>query len=207
MKFLKLAALLILPCLAAPVFATTPLVGVDFEVLQTPKKIDGKIEVREFFSYACNACYKQALALKPLVDNLPNDVQFKRTPLPSANGLGSEVKLYLTLEAMPSGSEKAHFIFLEESAKKGGSALTPKAISTSLTVSRVNLGKFNGYYSSIAIHRAENEAKFLVNHYKITDTPAVIVNGKYIVKGAPNNVLTTVKYLVEQERNKASKPR
>ena len=73
----------------------------EFTVLSPPQATEpGKVEVIEFFSYACGHCYRLEPFLEAWEKKLPPDVVFRRVP-----GVGSEqwsalAQLFYTLEAM-----------------------------------------------------------------------------------------------------------
>ena len=66
-----------------------------------PGQATGKIEVVEFFWYACPHCYHFEPTLEPWVAKLPQDVHFRRIPV-GFNDVRKEFhqRLYFTLEAM-----------------------------------------------------------------------------------------------------------
>ena len=95
------AALMALPlsALAAPALVQ----GKNFQLIRPaqPGESTGKIEVLEFFSYACPHCFEFEGKIAVWSKSLPKDVVFKRVPI-SFNRESWAImgKVYLSLEAM-----------------------------------------------------------------------------------------------------------
>jgi thiol:disulfide interchange protein DsbA len=80
-----------------------PVEGTDFRKLKQPVATasPGKVEVIEFFWYACPHCFHFEPMLEPWVAKLPADVHFRRVPV-GFNDVRKEFhqRIYYTLEAM-----------------------------------------------------------------------------------------------------------
>src|SRR6218665_728173 len=77
--------------------------GTDYLVLDKSAGVEapqGKIEVVEFFWYACPHCNSFEPALEAWVKQLPKDVAFRRAPVSFRSDFVPLQKLYYTLEAL-----------------------------------------------------------------------------------------------------------
>jgi protein dithiol oxidoreductase (disulfide-forming) len=70
--------------------------GHDYVVLSTPQRqdVNGKIEVMEFFSWACPHCYEFYPKLARWLSTLPKDTSFRRF---GASGMGGAGEGFLRL--------------------------------------------------------------------------------------------------------------
>ena len=64
--------------------------------------------------------------------------------------------------------------------------------------------EFVGTYNSFGVRARVQQAQSKIRGARITGTPTMLVNGKYVVSasmaGSHENVLQVVEYLAEQER-------
>src|SRR5215203_5599086 len=65
-----------------------------------PVAVKGKIEVIEFFSYACPHCYHLEPVISAWLKKLPADVTFHRVPLAGGPAWQPTAKLFYALDAM-----------------------------------------------------------------------------------------------------------
>ena len=79
-----------------------PLEGRDFQSLAKPIAVpaNGKIEVIEFFSYACPHCSAYEPVLGPWLKQLPADVAVRRVPVTFLMNADNFQRTYYSLEAM-----------------------------------------------------------------------------------------------------------
>jgi thiol:disulfide interchange protein DsbA len=80
----------------------TPLEGREFLRVESPQPVStpGKIEVLEFFSYACPHCNALEPALETWVDRLPPFVAFRRVPVPFLANMENFQRTYYALESL-----------------------------------------------------------------------------------------------------------
>lgn len=190
-RFLTLAAACLLTATAtfataasAATPAAAPLVeGKDYRVLTPPKPTSspGKIEVVEFFSYACPHCAKFAPLVSAWAEKLPKDVVFKRVPVSYGRPPWMNLqRAYFALEAIGelrrldaplfrAIHEEQKNLFDEQSiadwvGKQGGDAT-----------------KFANAYVSFGINSATVKADQMAEDYAIDAVPTLAVNGRYVV--------------------------
>ena len=68
-----------------------------------------------------------------------------------------------------------------------------------------NPANFANLYNSFAVSGKVAQGKALAQQYGLDGVPAVVVNGKYLVKGSDAKVLKTVNELIAKERLAAAK--
>jgi len=184
MRSLTLAVL----CLAAALCAGTPAraqlaEGRDYRLLTParPTSSPGKIEVVEFFSYACPHCAR----LNPLVSawaaKQPKDVVFKRVAVSYGRAAWMNLsRSYYALEATGDLSkldaalfraihDEHQNLFDEQSigdwvGKEGGDAT-----------------RFANAYVSFGVNNQTVQADQMAEDYAIDGVPALTVNGRYVV--------------------------
>ena len=97
------SALVLSPMGSAHAQGKPPVAGTDYLVLDKPVPSEapaGKVEVIEFFWYACPHCFAFEPALTAWLKKLPKNVAFRRVPVVFQDSFIPPQKLYYTLEAM-----------------------------------------------------------------------------------------------------------
>ncbi|HTD31650.1 MAG TPA: thiol:disulfide interchange protein DsbA/DsbL [Steroidobacteraceae bacterium] len=178
------AVLALAPLLGAPP-AQAQVEGTNYAVLSPaqPTQNPGKIEVLEFFSYACPHCAEFYPLVSTWLAMQPKDVAFRRVPV------GFERPPWINLQRayfalLASGDfdrldgplfaaiHQEHLLLFDESAladwvgKKGG-----------------NAEKFAAAYVSFGINNQTVQADKMVEDYHVTGVPTLVVDGKYVALG------------------------
>jgi thiol:disulfide interchange protein DsbA len=190
MKPLIAVALFLLGIASGPLQAQTarPLVqGREYDLIEPaqPTANPGKIEVIEFFSYACPHCYHFEPVVSKWLQKLPADVEFKRLPLSAGPAWSPTAKLFFALEAM--GIEPRHHsdIF---NAIHGDRSLNPNdesAISAWVAKRGVDTAKFKIAYGFTGPRLEQMQKTFAA--YGVTGVPAIVVDGKYRIRNESIN--------------------
>lgn len=166
---------------AAPAIALQD--GVNYKRLEPAVPLNvtpGKAEVVEVFWYACGHCY----LLEPKLETWertgkPSNVQLMRLPATWNDTLKAHARLYYTAELL--GKMPAwHAELFREINVKGNRLDTPAAMQAYFVAHGVPAADFQKAYSSFAVESKVRRAEDLNRRYKITGTPTVIVNGKYV---------------------------
>jgi thiol:disulfide interchange protein DsbA len=171
---------------ALPVHASPAAVeGTDFRVIPSPQPTSspGKIEVLEFFSYACPHCNDFYPMVSTWAAKLPKDVVFNRVPV----GFGRQAwvnlaRAYYSLKASGDFDKldgplfralhEEHLNLVDEGSladwvgKQGGHA-----------------DKFAGAYTSFGVNNDTERADEMVQSYTVDAVPTLAINGRYIVLG------------------------
>lgn len=178
---------------------------VDYKVYPQPAKVDdpNKIEVREYFSFACPHCFSLESSTRDWKTKLGDDVNFVMTPVvfrPNWEPLASAYYIADALGKLDTIQPKLfHAIHVENK-----NLYSEDALAEFFTQFEVPEDKFRKLYSSFSIRVKVKQAKALAQSSRITGVPTMVVNGKYQVsiqqgKGF-SHLLNTVDYLIEKER-------
>jgi thiol:disulfide interchange protein DsbA len=180
--------------------------GVNYKLLtpaQPTNVAPGKIEVVEVFWYACGHCY----ALEPKLEawdrkGRPADAELVRVPATWNNMLKTHARLFYTMELL--GKQNLNQDIWREINLKGNRLDTPAAIETFFTSRGVSKADFQRAFSGFAIDSKVMKAEDLNRRYKITGTPTVIVNGKYVtdigMAGSEDKLFEVINALVAKEK-------
>jgi thiol:disulfide interchange protein DsbA len=170
--------------LAAPLAgaATEPVEGVHYKVLKPAQPTNvgpGKVEVVEAFWYACGHCY----LLEPRLEAWDKKgrapyVQLVRLPAVWNPLVKTHARLYYTIEAL--GRPDLHAEVFREINVRGNRLDTPEKIASFMAARGVSKADFEKTSASFAVESNLARAADLNKRYRITSTPTVIVNGKYV---------------------------
>ena len=172
--------------LALPVAAQAQLaVGRDYAVIEPALPTDNpaKIEVIEFFSYACPHCSDLNPYVVKWSAKLPADVAFRRVPVGFGNPFYQLMaKLYYALEAIGELNrlDTAVFTAIHE---KGLKLIDDKSVLDWVTAQGVDAKTFSDAYNSFGVMSKIKRAEQLAQSSKIRGVPAIVVDGRYLVVG------------------------
>src|SRR2546421_3343853 len=173
----------------------------NYTELKTPQPVEAqgcKIDVVEFFWYGCIHCYNLEPALESWLKKLPPDVQFRRVPAVFNPRWGHDAAIYYTFEAMGL-LDKLHRPFFDAIHRGGLRTDNPQALEQWLQKQGVEVKKFNETLKSFAVQSKTRRAIQLTTGYAIEGTPAIAVQGRYVVN-AGEGMLQTVSSLVDRAR-------
>ena len=177
-------ALVSLLALALPAQAQLA-AGVDFAEIKPPLQVDNpaKIEVVEFFSYACPHCNDLNPIVKKWAAKLPADVAFKRVPV-SFNSPFYQLmaKLFYTLESLGE-MEKLDAAAFDAIHVKGLKLIDEKSVQEWAVSQGVDAKKFSDAFKSFSVDSNVKRADQLSRSAKIPGVPALVVDDRYLVVG------------------------
>lgn len=200
------SALVLSPIGSAHAQAKAPVAGTDYLVLDKPVATDaaaGKVEVIEFFWYACPHCFAFEPALTAWVKKLPKNVAFRRVPVVFQDSFIPPQKLYYTLEAMGQLEAQHEKVFnaihVERQKLDKDNLVIDWAVKQGL-----DKAKFVETYNSFAVATKARKAAQLQEAYKVAGVPAMGVAGRFYTDGTLSQSmergLTVVDYLVSQQK-------
>jgi thiol:disulfide interchange protein DsbA len=202
---LLLLALSPLSALAAP--APAALVeGKDYEVIDAPgpfAPLAGRIEVVEMFGYTCPHCAHFEPQLEAWAKKLPKDVRF--TPVPAAFGgvWDSFARAYYAAEqvGVAERSHAAMFKALHDDGTLPMQNVSPDELAGFYKAYGVTTERYTAALKSDAVTQKIAAAKAFAQRTKVPGTPALVVNGKYLVKGTSfEDMLRNTDALIARER-------
>jgi len=162
----------------------------------------GKVEVVEVFWYACGHCY----LLEPKLaawekKGKPANVQLVRMPAMWNEVLKTHARLFYTIEVL--GKPQLHDEAFREINVRGNRLETPEKIEAFLTARGVSKADFQKTFTGFAVESKLARAADLNKRYRITSTPTVVVNGKYVtdasMAGSEDKLFEVINALVARE--------
>lgn len=209
MKHLVLSAMTVsLVAMSGLVSAAEPFVaGKDYSVLARPGKVDkpGMIEVREFFWYGCPHCYTLEPYVASWLAKKPANVNFVRTPAAMNPVWEQNARGYYAVELMGL-TNKVHKPLFDAINQKNQRLFDQKSLANFYQGYGVDSNKFNAMFNSFAVSGKIAQSKQLAQAYQLDGVPALVVNGKYVVKGENQKTIQVVNYLINKERALLQKP-
>jgi thiol:disulfide interchange protein DsbA len=160
-------------------------VGRDYVAIEPVQLTDNpaKIEVIEFFSYACPHCNDLAPNINQWAAKLPSDVVLKRVPVGfNAPFYQLMAKLYYALEAIGELQRLDAAVF-NAIHVKGLKLVDDKSVAEWVTSQGVDAKKFSDAYNSFGVSTKTKRADQLAQAARISGVPAIVVDGQYLVTG------------------------
>jgi thiol:disulfide interchange protein DsbA len=180
--------------------------GKDYRTLDQRVAVEaapGKIEVVEFFWYACPHCNAFEPRLVAWSKKLPPDVVLRRVPVAFRDDFVPQQRLYYTLEAMGKVGELHGKVF---EAIHGQRQPTNREDSILAFAEKNGLdrAKFQELYNSFGVSTKARRAAQLQDAYKVEGVPAIGVAGRYYVDGETagnmDRALQVTDFLVAEAR-------
>jgi thiol:disulfide interchange protein DsbA len=182
-----------------------PAEGKDYQKLQTPVQIPktGKIEVVEFFWYACPHCYAFEPMLEPWASNLQADTHFRRVPVAFDALKEVHQQIYYTwealglVEAMHAKTFKRFHV--ERKPINREADMLAFAQENGLDVAKVKAA-----WNSFGVTTKMHQAAQLSDDYQIDGVPELGIQGRFTTSpskgGGPINCLQVADTLIERIR-------
>jgi thiol:disulfide interchange protein DsbA len=162
---------------------TAPRDGTDFTTLTAPQPTQAegkKIEVIEFFAYHCGACNAFEPTLKNWTKQQGDRIALRRVPLPFQGPADPEARLFLTLEAM--GKLDAYHGRVFNAVHVERKRLMKDAdIIAWAGANGLDKAAFMDTWNSFGIQTRLKRLSQIVDAYKVTGTPTVVIDGTYVV--------------------------
>jgi thiol:disulfide interchange protein DsbA len=163
----------------------------------------GKVEVVEVFWYACGHCY----LLEPKLEAWDKKgrapyVQLVRMPAVWNDVLKLHARLFYTIEVL--GRPDLHDVVFREINVKGNRLETPQKIEAFMVAQGVAKNDFQKTFNGFAVESKLARAVDLNKRYRITSTPTVVVNGKYVtdasMAGGEEQLFQVINQLATREK-------
>ena len=180
--------------------------GVTYKTLKpaVPTNVaPGKVEVVEVFWYACGHCY----LLEPKLEawekkGKPANVELIRMPAVWNEVLKTHARLFYTIEIL--GRPELNNEAFREINVRGNRLDTPDKIEAFFTSRGVSKADFQKAFSGYAVESKLARAIDLNKRYRITSTPTVVVNGKYVtdasMAGGEDKLFQVINALAAREK-------
>ena len=182
--------------------------GTHYKKLDTPVRTDtgDKIEVAEVFWYGCPHCY----SFKPLVESwaaeAPKYVEFVEIPAALGKSWEPHARAFYALQAMGE-LDKVHDALYEALAGERRPLNDGESLADFVAGYGVDREAFLNNYKSFGVNARLQQAQAKIRGARVTGTPTMLVNGKYLVSaslaGSHEQMLEVVDFLVAREHNAA----
>jgi thiol:disulfide interchange protein DsbA len=178
--------------------------GKEFARLGSPVKVSvapGKIDVVEFFSFACPHCFALEPALEAWTKRLPAQVHFHRVPVPFLFNAQNFQPLYYTLEALnlvDALQMKVFNAFHVDHDRLD----SPEAIAAFVQKNGVDAARFMAVFKSFSVQARAREAGDIVSTFNVDEVPTIAVQGRYTTSlargGSPEGTTRVVDHLIAE---------
>jgi protein dithiol oxidoreductase (disulfide-forming) len=203
--------------LTAPALRAALEEGKNFTTLEPPQPTSqrGRIEVVEFFSYACPHCARFYPLLNAWVAQLPHDVLFRRVPV----GFNRDqwINLQRAYYALDATGDLARldgplFHALHQERQP---LLDASSLADWVGRNGGDADKFTAAYVSLAINKASFLADQMAQDFRIQGIPALAIDGRYVAhaEGSPDeeqalkDLLANADELIARVRNERAAAR
>jgi thiol:disulfide interchange protein DsbA len=168
-----------------------------------PPIAPGKIEVLEFFSYACPHCNAFEPTIESWAAKVPADVAFRRVPVPFLMNYENYMRMYYTLETLGVVDTMQRKVF--NSVHVDRQYLDkPADITAFVTKNGIDSAKFMSVFNSFSVASSVTRAKKLMADYKLDGVPTMAVQGHFVTSpgqaGGLAETMTVVDYLIQRAR-------
>jgi len=179
--------------------------GLDYKLLSSPQPTEskGKIEVTEFFWYACPHCYDLEPEIQAWVKQQKNDVVFKRVPIAFRDDFLPHSQIFYTLEALGKEAEYSPKVMKAIHVDRKQLLKEDEIFSWAASVG-LDVASFTSAYKSFSVITKAKTANVTGSAYRVNGVPTIFVQGKYetspSIAGTKARTLQTLDYLVNKSR-------
>lgn len=162
-----------------------------------------KIEVAEFFWYGCSHCYTFEPLVNKWKETMAEDVAFRGVPAMWGGSMELHAKAYFTVEVLGL-ADTMHTVVFQAMNVDRNQLRDDKAIAKLFVDNGVAEADFYKAYNSFGVGSQVRQANSTARAAKITGTPSMMVNGKYLITtrkaGGNAQMLEIADFLVNKER-------
>ena len=171
--------------------------GRDYTLLEKPRRIRGeKIELIEFFSYACVHCYRLEPILKDWLSNQQDKIEFVQIPAVMNEYWAVLGKHYFTLQRL--GKLDSHHMDIFNAIHSSGKIFdSEKRLFDFIKTTPIEFDSYEKTFRSVEVQSDLRKANQMARRLKIAAVPTLVVQGKYLVKTGRDIGLMRAKQVVE----------
>ena len=183
--------------------------GVHYETLANPVRTSApdKIEVTELFWYGCGHCFRFEPLAMQWKAKAPADVAFVQSPAMWNKLMELHARAFYTAKALKV-LDKVHQPLFNAMNIERKRLKTAEEIYPIFAAQGVSEEDFKKSFNSFAVTSLVKQADARARGYRITGTPSVVVDGRYLVstKGTGGHIemLKVVDHLVAKIRSEKS---
>lgn len=169
-----------------------------------PAQTPNKVEVLEFFSYACSHCAAMEPMAEKLAKELPEGAVFIQVPIAFNAAMQPMQQLFYSLMALK--RPDLHAKVFDAIHKEKKRLFTRDAIVEWVVEQGIDKKTFESVYDSFGVNTQIRRAAELTDQYQVEATPSFSVAGKYLTSpgmtGTYEGAITVVKELLAKELKK-----
>jgi len=179
--------------------------GLDYKVLGSPQPTDskGKIEVTEFFWYACPHCYDLEPELQAWVKKQNKDVVFKRVPIAFRDDFLPHSQIFYALEELGKEAEFSPKVMKAIHVDRKQMLKEDEILSWASSVG-LDTAAFTKAYKSFTVTTKAKTANAIGSAYRVNGVPTLFVQGKYetspSIAGTKSRAIETLDFLVSKAK-------
>jgi thiol:disulfide interchange protein DsbA len=174
-------------CWLALALVTLPASGqqirrdVDYRIIPQaqPVATGERVEIIDFFFYACPYCSDLAPHLDRWLKRKPADVAFRRVPVVRHDSWAPLAKIYFALEAMGE-VERLHLAVFRSYHDDDLAMSQEKVVAVWAAKNGLDAEKFMSIYRSDEVRQKVEQARKMTRDYDIRSTPSIVVDGKFL---------------------------
>lgn len=201
---LLLASSAFIPVQAEP---SVPEAGKDYIEIQDGRPLepaDGKVVVEEFFNYICPACNRFEPIFVAWTEKLPAFVKVEHIPAAFRDDFVQYAHAYYAAQVFGL-ADKTHqaaydAVHIKHTLPAEGDKPDEEKIAAFYARYGVDKEKFLAAMQSFGVDTKVRLATEHLKRCKIPSTPSIVINGRYLVRGATYpDLLRTATYLIQKE--------
>lgn len=201
MKLFKHLLAIFIILFSAQIFAE-PVAGTDYKLVEPAQSTGSgnKIEVLEFFFYGCSHCFHLHPELAAWERKMPKDVELVLVPTVFNPNWEPMAYTYYALEALGKQHELHNDLY--EAWNVQNNILTEESRIAEFVAQRgVDRRAFSNAYHSFGVNSKVTRSKQLTQSYRISGTPTLIVDGRYLITGLqPEYAVKVMAELIDKVR-------
>lgn len=142
-----------------------------------------QVEVAEFFMYSCIHCYNFEPFVQEWMQSKPDYVNFVRVPTVWNPLVRLHAQAFYAAEALGK-TEESHAPLFREMHVNGNYLDNETAMADFFAQFGVDEEEFTSTLNSFAVHAKVQRADELARRYRVSSTPSIVVNGKYLTNAS-----------------------
>lgn len=166
---------------------------------EQPGSEGDRVEVVEFFWYACPHCYRLEPHIQSWLQNQPDSVDFVRIPaMFNRADVVLHANTFYALTLMGVEDELNPRIF-DAIHKQGNKLATAAAMEAFLADQGVDIEAYRKAMKSFAVQTQSRRAAVLAKKFDVRGVPAFVIDSKYRTSGLADNVqMQVIDYLIDK---------
>jgi protein dithiol oxidoreductase (disulfide-forming) len=165
----------------------------------------GQVEVAEFFMYSCIHCYNFEPYVQRWLESKPDFINFVRVPTTWNALVRLHAQAFYTAEALGKG-EEMHAPFFRAMHQEGNYMQSEDELAAFFARFDVSRADFQGAFESFSVHTKLQRADELARRYRVSSTPTIVINGKYVTNasmaGGYDQLLELINTVAASERGR-----